>query len=56
MVYAQPGTCPRIWDAKDPLEFWDTNGSANLSQTTRPYYNQQQEKKDFAVPADHRVK
>ena len=36
-------------------------GSLNLSQTTRPYNNQQQKKRickivDFPVPADHRVK
>ena len=44
-----------------PLEFLDANGSSNLSQTTRPYNNQQRKKRtckivDFAVPADHRVK
>ena len=38
-----------------------TNGSSNLSQTTRPYNNQQQKKRtcrivDFAVPGDLRVK
>ena len=35
--------------------------SPNLSQKTRPYYNQQQKTRickivDFAVPADHRIK
>ena len=39
-----------------------THGSPNLGQKTRPYYNQQQQKKrickivDFAVPANHRIK
>ena len=28
--------CPGEWDALTPLGFWDTNGSPNLSQTTRP--------------------
>ena len=38
-----------------------TNGSPNLGQKTRPYNNQQQQKKrirkivDFAVPADHGI-
>ena len=43
--------------------FWHTNGSPNLGQTTKPYSDQQQQKKkgtckivNFAVPADHRVK
>ena len=47
---------------------WDTNGSPNLSQKTRPYNNQQKKKKtkkktwrtckivDIAVPAEHRIK
>ena len=39
----------------------DTNGSSNLSQTTRPFDSQKKKKKtfrkvDFAVPADHSVK
>ena len=39
-----------------------TYGSPNLAQKTRPYSNQQQQKKriykivDFAVPAEHRIK
>ena len=44
-------------DTHTPLEFWDTNGSLNLGQTTRPY-NYQQKKRtcrtvDFTVSADH---
>ena len=62
MVYAQPSICPGEWDAQTPLGFWDTNGSPNLGQTTRPYNNERQKNKrisknvDFAVPADHRMK
>ena len=55
-------------DTQTPLGFWHTNRSPNLSQTTRPYYNQKRKEKkkrkekrtckivDFAVPADNRVK
>ena len=35
MVYAQHRTCPGEW----PLGIWDTNGSPNHGQTTRPYNN-----------------
>ena len=40
---------------------WHTNESANIGQKTRPYNNQQQNKRtckigDFAVPADRRIK
>ena len=35
MVYAQPKICPGEWDAQNPLQFLDTNGSLNLGQTTR---------------------
>ena len=49
------------------MGFWDTNGSPNLGQTTRPSDSQQKEKKkkkkkrtcwivDFTVTGDHRVK
>ena len=47
------------------MGFWDTDGSRNLGQTTRPSGSQQQQKKkkkktcrivDFAVPTDHWVK
>ena len=48
------------------MGLWYTNGSPNLGQKTRPYYNQQKKKKkkkkkickvvDFVVPADHRIK
>ena len=33
IVYAQPRICPGEWDAQNPLEFWDKNGSSNLGQT-----------------------
>ena len=67
MVYAQLGIRPNKWDAQNSLEFWDTNGSSNLDQTTRPSDSQKKKKKkekkkrtgrivDFAVPADHWVK
>ena len=36
MVDAQPRRHPRKWDTQTSLEFWDTNGSTNLGQTTRP--------------------
>ena len=43
------------------LGFWDTNGSPNLGQTTKPFDIQQRKKKNyqignFAVPGVHRVK
>ena len=44
------------------LGFWDTNGSLNLDQTTRPCNNQKKKKMrtcrivDLGVPADHKVK
>ena len=41
MVYAQSNTCPEEWDTQTPMGFWHINGSPNLSQTTRPYNNQQ---------------
>ena len=63
MVYAQPSSCPGEWDTQTPMRLWHTNGSPKLGRKTRPYSNQQQQKKkrtckivDFAVPADHRIK
>ena len=44
MVYEQPRICPGEWHTQTPLGFWDTNGSTNLGQTTRPYNNQQKER------------
>ena len=67
MVYTRPRSHGE-WDAQTPQGFWDTNGSPNPHQTTRPYNNQKKKKKkkkekketgrfvDFAVPVDHRVK
>ena len=36
MVYSQPRILPRKWGAQNSLGLWDTNGSSNLNQTTRP--------------------
>ena len=41
MVYAQPSICPREWNTQTPLGLWHTNGSPNLGQKIRAYYNQQ---------------
>ena len=38
MVYAQPRIYSWEWDAQTPLEFWDLNGSPDLSQTTSLIY------------------
>ena len=42
------------------MGLWDSNGSPNLSQNTRPYNNQQKKRTckivDFAVMANHRIK
>ena len=60
LVYAQPGIRPGKWDAHTFLGFWDTNGSPNLSQKTRPYNNQQKEVNfqncGLCCPLVHRVK
>ena len=52
MVYAQPRLYTGEWDATTSLWFWDTNGSPNLDQATRPYNNnnhqQQQQKRELA--------
>ena len=45
MVYAQTRIRPGKWDAQTLLGFWDTNGSPNLGQTTRPYHNKKEKKK-----------
>ena len=44
IVYAQPRICPRKQDEQNYLRFWDTNGSSNLVQTTRPSDSQQKKK------------
>ena len=38
-----PASVHGEWDAQTSPGFWDTNGSPNLGQTTRPY---NQEKKE----------
>ena len=59
MVYAQLNICLGEWSTQTLMGFWHTNGSFNLSQTTRPYNNQQKKRTckivSFAVPADDRV-
>ena len=42
VVHAQSGIRPEECDAQTSLEFWDTNGSPDLGQMTRP----NQQKKD----------
>ena len=60
VVYAQRGIRPIEWDAESSLWFWDTNGSPNLGQTTRPNDSKQKKrtfrKVDFDVSEDTRVK
>ena len=60
MVYALPSIYLRERDAQTPMEFWHTNGSTNLSQSTRLYNNQQKKRTcrivDFTVLGDHWVK
>ena len=41
MLYAQPRIHPRKCNVQNSLGFWDTNGSPNLSQMTKPYGSQQ---------------
>ena len=47
MVYVQASSCPGEWDSETPLGFWQTNGSPNLGQMTRPYNDQQKNKKNL---------
>ena len=54
MASVQAGIPSREWSAQTSLRFWDTNGSPNLGQTTRPSDNQQ--KKNLTIKEDHRVK
>ena len=60
MVYAQLRIRPGKWDVQTSLEFWDTNGTPNLDQTTRSSDSQQNKGNwrivNFSVPADHGVK
>ena len=41
VVIAQHGICHREWDSQTSLRFWDTKGSLDLVQTTRPGDSQQ---------------
>ena len=54
MVLAQPRIHPKKWDAWNSLGFWDTNGSFNFSQTTRPSISQKKkkERKDWRDTAE----
>ena len=60
MVYVQIGICPGEWDTQNSLWFWDTNGSPNPGQKTRPSNSQQKKRTcrivDFAVLVDLWVK
>ena len=54
---------PGKWDAQNSMGFWGTNGSSNLSKTTRTSDRQKRRKKKdkesaklLTVSADHRVK
>ena len=40
VVYARPRIRLGEWDAENPLGFWDTSRSPDLSQMTRPSDNQ----------------
>ena len=46
MVYAQLIICPGEWDAQISQGFWDTNGSSNLGQTTRPSDSRKKKKRE----------
>ena len=52
------GIHPGKWDAQNSLGFWDTNGSLNRCQTTRPSGSKKKPSRivNFAVLANHRVK
>ena len=57
MLYAQPRIPPEKWDALSSLEFWDSDRSSNLGQTTRPSNSQQKKRElgqivNFTVLAD----
>ena len=61
MIYAQPRISPRKWDVQNSLGFWDTNGSPNLGQKTRPSDSKKKKKRncqivDYTIPADHSIK
>ena len=49
MVYAQPRIFPEECHTQTPLELCDTDGLANLGQTTIPYYNQQKKIPDCRI-------
>ena len=44
MVYVPPRICPGGLDAQNSLGIWDTNGSPNLGQMTRPSDSQQKKR------------
>ena len=69
MVYVQPKIHPGDRDAQNSLGFWNTNGTSNLGQTTKPSDSKKKKKKrkkekkkketwtgrivDFVVSTDH---
>ena len=67
-LFKKSGTCTtqnpqREWDTQHYLGFWDSNGSPNLSQTTRTsdrhqkkHSNEQRESAEFVVWTDTCVK
>ena len=52
MGYAQPRTHPRKWDAQNFQRFCDTNGSANLDQTTSLCDNKKKKNEKKSEPAE----
>ena len=60
MEYVQTKIYLRKWNAWNSLGFWDTNGSPNTSQKTKPSVNLHKRERtclvDFAIPADHKSK
>ena len=44
MVHAQPAIRPEEYEARNSLEFGESNGSPNLGQMTRPIDSQQRKK------------
>ena len=60
IIYAQRGIRPRKCESLSSLDFWDTNGSLNHGQTTRPIDSNQKKSTcqivDFAVLADRKLK
>ena len=56
MVYTQSGICPGKWEAQNVLEYWYTNGSHKLGQTTRPCESRQKQRNLPNCEKEKRVK